>query len=402
LRVDEEGYLDRWEEDRGAAYWRFRRLLDDALVSLASHGVTARQIAAEAGVSEATLSKWRHGDRPGDRARVERVSAAVLQRLEQGDIRTSFSDEVIPLVDRMFPVRLDAVHPEPQSVRGGLALSTMLWSIPLVYEVAFLAMRFAAFRRGGAANPLDDGPVLSLAMLLVVGVAVLGPFFSDRRRYSAYVTEWARRRGLVVDLDLDRATPTIPARAITAVLTVVIALEGVIPDLEKEVAVHLAGGAVPSWAEPAAWPFFTISVVVRGIALMDLVLLALWRVRYWVVTVQALTAAGRFTVVEGRSDGGWWPPLRVGYTTLLSTAVFGLLARQLAASRSIELSHQTSILLLRVLVGVLLIAAITLLYVLHRGHEHNDPGRREAMLLNLSPVPAAIVAAPVLWIVFAD
>lgn len=354
-------------------------------------------------MSEATLSKWRHGDRPGDRARVERVLAAVSQHLEEGDIRSTFSDEMIPLVDRMFPVRLDTADPGPESVRarGRLALGKVLWSLPLIYEVVFFTVRFAAFRRGDAANPLDDGPTLSLTLLLVVGVAVFGPFFSDGRRYSSYVTEWSRRRALMVDLALDRATPTALARLITAVITAVIVFGGVLPDLENEVALHLSRGVVPSWAEPEVWPWFAISVLVRGIALMDLVLLALWRVRYWIVTVHSLTAAGRFTVVDGRSDGGWWPPLRVGFTTLLSTAAFGLLARQLAASRPIELAHQTSILLLRVLVGVLLTAALALLYVLHRGHEHADPKRGEAMLLNLSPVPAAILAAPVLWLMFA-
>lgn len=406
--------MNRWQEQEiGAAYWQFRSLIDDALVSLAGRGVTARQIAADAGVSEATLSKWRHGDRPGDRARVERVVEVIDARLVEVGIDSTFGEDCTRIVDSMFPVLLAAVPevspptPENPPEKHGDAiwpvrwtLGDLFWSIPLAYDVVFLLARFAAHRSGESRSPLDDGPSVPFALLIGLALAILGPLVANPARYRTYLERWASDRSFRDDIRFERTSPPVAARLATGVISVLVVLVILLPDFTAEIDLLDDPATLPSWAAPDARVFLALGLVVQVTVMMDLVLLSMWRMIFWIRTVVDLDGRGRFEVLAGLSDGGWWPPLRAAFVAIVGMSGVALGFRLLASTRSIPIHEQPTMVAVRVVTGVVLATALALLFVLQRAHEHRARDIPEAALLNLSALPGAIAVAVVLTVLF--
>jgi transcriptional regulator with XRE-family HTH domain len=412
--------VSRWRDDQGAAYWAFRALIDDALVSLASRGVTARQVALEAGISEATLSKWRHGDKPGDRQRVQRLTSAIASRLEEHGIVSPFVSECAEVVDAMFPVRLrtDPVEfvNESSSPIDVIARPTSgidaksnfprispidgLWVIPLVFEFVFLTVRWLEYRSGRSQSPFDDGLSLPFGLLFGLLVMAFAPLVAHPVRYRSYLEDWLESRGGEFRIPVDGATPTHGARVVVALVAIATAVWIVIPDFVNETSLHSTAAAVPSWAAPGVWPFLQASLVIQALVVADLMLLSLWRMAFWGRTIVRLGHADRFVVVPGRTDGGWWPPLRAAYIAIIGTTIAGMVFKLLSAARLVPIDQQPTMVLVRIGAAVVLMSAVALLYLLERAHEHRDPEVPEAQLLNLSAIGAAIVVTVAVWIIF--
>jgi transcriptional regulator with XRE-family HTH domain len=395
--------LNRWEGDQGAAYWEFRRALDDALFSLASRGVTAREIAGQAGIAEATISKWRHGDRPGDRDRVLRVVAEIDRRFAESGVDAPFSGRASSLVNAMFPVASTApAHPDESVGHADRPRRRdLVWSFPLVFEAAFFLVRWVSHLRGEGPDPVADGGTAALFVILMA-VAIFGPLLADRRRYADYLSDWARERGLYSLVPVHMASPPLLPRLVMASLALGITFAVVLPEYRAEFVMIEGAGSPSSVSNPRFRPLFEAGFGMRAMIGFDLILTAVWRLVFWSWTVWAIGVGGRFDVVQGRSDGGWWPPLRAAYVTIVATATAGLLFRTVVTNRSVPLDEQTLVGVVRVLGPLLLLGAMLLLFVLHRAHEHRPADAGEAVQLSLGFIPASLVVLGVIGLLYLD